>query len=258
MMTRYRVALDGKELDTVATDIIITDVAYSAPAVQHVTASLAARNGMHVQGETFGTSSVTVSFEIHEQRIGVRQETCRKIQAWAIKGGVLTTNDRPRQRLFVKCDVLPTISSALRWTEKLRVVFTAYEKPFWEDMHITKTTVGASGETAKLYVDGSAIDTPMSVIVTNVGSSQITSIMVCAGDTAMEFENVTLDAGATFEIGYDDRGFLYITAGGESCMANRTPESADDLIIPCGKMTDVGFAADGTATAVFMARGRYV
>ena len=258
MMTRYRVALDDRQLDTVASGIIIRDIAYTAPAEQHAASALSARNGMHVQNTTFGTSSVTVSFEIHEADVKKRQDVCRKIQAWAARGGWLTTNDKAGLRLRVRCSTLPAINSAMRWTERLSMVFTAYEQPLWEDVYPTRVVSKESGAPKMLYVDGTADRTVVDVVVENTGDEEINSLSVFADSSYIELQNLTLAAGAKLEIGHDENDLLFIRADGVSHMNKRTAESSDDLVILCGVNTAVSFICEGEAKATFTARGRCV
>lgn len=258
MMTRYRVALDDKQLDSVAPGIIIMDISYSAPAEQHAASALAARNGMHVQKTTYGTSSVTVSFEIHEADVKKRHDVCRKVQAWAAAGRWLTTNDRRGLRLRVRCSALPAINSAMRWTERLSMVFTAYEKPLWEDMYPERAVSEESGAPKLLYVDGSGGETVVDVTVENTGDAAIESVSVFAGDSYIELQNLALAAGAKIEIGHDESDLLFIRADGVSLMNKRTAESSDDLLMQCGVYTAVSFICEGEAKATFTVRGRYV
>lgn len=259
MMTRYRVALDDKQLDSVAPGIIIRDISYSAPAEQHAASALAARNGMHVQKTTYGTSSVTVSFEIHEADVKKRHDVCRKVQAWAAGGGWLTTNDKTGLRLRVRCSALPSINSAMRWTERLSMVFTAYEKPLWEDVYPTYVvSYEESGAPKLLYVDGSGGETVVDVTVENAGDAAIESLSVFAGSAYIELQNLELAVGAKLEIGHDENDLLFIRADGVSVMNKRTAESSDDLVIPCREKSAVRFICEGEAKATFTARGRYV
>ena len=258
MMTRYRAALDDKQLDALAAGIIITDIAYTSPAPQIVSSALAGRNGMRVQGKTYGVSGVKIEFEIHEQDVKRRQDVCKKIQGWAIDGGWLTTNDKTGLRLRVVCSELPEIRSALRWTERLSVAFTAYENPMWEEIYPTKVTANKNGEGVHLFVGGTAEETLVDVVLENTGEAPITNVSVYAGESVIELENLSLQPGEKVEIGHGYSDIICMYAGDVSCLANRTAESADDLVIKCRKRSAVGFTCDGTARATFTTRGRYV
>ena len=258
MITRYRAALNDKQLDAVAADIMITDISYTAPIPQIVASALAGRNGMHVQGKTYGVASVTVSFEIHEANVSKRQEACKKIQGWARQGGWLTTNDKAGLRLRVECSALPEIRSALRWTDKLSVTFTAYDSPMWESIFPEVMTLTGAANSAEQYMDGTADSTPVDVAVKNTGGTAIESVTVYAGDTVITLENVELGAGKSMYIGHTTEGFLYIRVDNASKLHRRTAESSDDLIVKCGHQSVFGYVCDGEASVTFTARGRYV
>lgn len=256
MIMRYRAALNGKQLDAVANGIIIKDISYQTPALQYAAASLSGRNGQFIQGMTRGTASVTITLEIHEQAVHIRQDVCRKIQQWALHGGEMTTNDRPGQRIYVKPSVMPSIESVKRWTGDIQIVFTAYEKPYWEDI-VPKGVRCAVGENKTLYVGGTMEKTQVNVTVKNGGESTIQSLTVTAGESFFVFDGLGLESDEELEIGHDENGLLYIRVNGESRMDRRTAESSDDLEIMSCEVSGVSIVADGTASAAFVVRGRY-
>lgn len=256
MITRYDVRLDGRSISDVDPSVIVTDIVYNQPMEQMEQTSLAGRDGSSMRRRT-RSASVSVSVEIHEQDPRARMEVCRRLQSFAMRGGVLTTSDRPGQRLRVVCTQPPVISSALRWTQLETIIFTAYDVPYWEDIRQTSLSVASSGSGGSLYISGTARVTPVSVSVTNTSSSVVNTLTVTVGDTSMSFASLGLASGAKLVIDYDDAQRLRIRIGNTSKMDKRTAESSDDLLAVCNQATSVTVAANASVTAVCTARGRW-
>lgn len=255
MITRYRVSLDRVNLDTLAPEIMVLDVAYTSPVYTLQASALAARHGQIVYGRTIPTAGVSVTLEIHTQSIKRRQEICEMVRRWAMCGGELRVNSRPNEHLRVECDTPPTIPSDLKWTGKITIGFTAYEQVFWEQDEAWSMSVPA-GESRMMMVPGSAEETPVKVQVKNDSGQTVDSLTVTAGETAFSFADLALEDGETLDIGYDDHGFLFIRAGVVSKMDKRTPESSDDLMIRQNESAALSVTADAAVTATFTARGR--
>lgn len=257
MRTRYRVALNGQNLDVIADEIMILDVAYQQTAIVAQEHVLSGRNGTIVRGRRVERNNVTVTVEIHTQDIERRQEICARIQVWAMGGGWLTVNSRPNQRLLVRCDRPPVIGSDLKWTGKITIGFVAMEKPFWEDIAERAVHV-KNGEDGQMYVKGSAEGVKVSASVVNNSGKTIDTMRVQAGETVFSFEKLSLESGKTLEIGEDEAGYLYIRAGGESKLNRRTAESDDELRIRCNTHETVRVDTNGDVLATFKARGLYM
>lgn len=255
MITRYRVSLDGYNLDAIAPEIMILDVAYATPVFTAQTSALAGRHGQIVHRRTLQTAGVTVTIEIHTQDTKRRQEVAAQVQRWAMAGGELRTDSRPHEHLRVVCDRPPVIPSELKWTGKITIGFTANEVPFWESDEEQAVSV-QSGKSAAMYVSGSAEDTPVGAEIKNNSEQTVNTLTVTAGDTVFSFADLALGGGETLSIGYDANGFLFIRAGNASKMDKRTPESSDELRIRQNEQAPIRVTAGAQVTATFKARGR--
>lgn len=258
MMTRYECALNGIALSGVSPAIYVTDIAYNAPKMENTAVSLAGRPGQRIMRRSVQSSSVTISFEIHEQDTARRNAICQQAQEWAAGGGYLTTRDRSEQRLSVICDTPPVIGSALRWTDKIKMVFTAYDFPFWEDEEPQSVTISGSSGSASLYAGGYAAPVYVTAKVVNTSNSALGSLTLTAGDTAMTLKGIALPAEKTLTIDYIDGHILRIATDGVSVLRNRTDGSSDDLRLPAGQRGQVTVSANTSVTAVFSARGLYL
>ena len=258
MMTRYEAWLNKKSLSAVDPSLYILDISYSSPRFILNTVDKPGRNGQYVTGRHARNNSVVISFEIHEQDTARRQEICRRVQQWAMGGGILTTRDRHGQRLRVICDEPSAISSALKWTQPLKISFTAYDQPFWEDEYYRSTMVNGSDGKASLYVPGFGAETRVEASVKNVSGGTINALTLAAGSTTMSFEGLELQNGATLDIDYDENGLLRIRAGDVSKMSCRTSASDDDLMIRTGQASDLSVSAPGAVSVAFRAKGLYL
>lgn len=256
MRTRYIAALNGIELGEISPSIFVTDIAYSPPVREIKTAQIDGRNGQVLQRTITGSVSVEIRFEIHEQSVRRRAEIMEEVQRWAMGGGELNTGDMPDKRLRVICERIPTISSALKWTQTCSVGFTAYATPFWEDMYPQKSTISGNGS-VEVYTPGFAAPAEVECDVKNIGTSAITSVIITAGDTAMSFSGIFLSAGKTLKVGHDDRGLLTAGIEGTSALAKRTASSSDELELKAGERGNLSVEANGKTQTTFFVRGRY-
>lgn len=256
MRTRYTVALDGVELESVSPEIYVTDIAYGAPVREIKTMQLAGRNGQVLTGTTTGSVSVAVYFEIHERDVRRRAEIMEQVQRWAMAGGMLTTGDRPERRLRVVCESPPVIGSALKWTQACSIGFTAYAVPFWEDAYPTRVTISGNGSKS-VYTPGFAAPACVECEVKNTGSSAVSTVSLSAGQTSMQFTGLSLAAGQTLVLAHDERGLLTARIGQTSVLAKRTAASSDELELEAQQLSSLSVTANGTASTTFSIRGRY-
>lgn len=243
MSTRYQVWLDGLPMHGLDPAIIVTDIMEETASMDVVTHPKASGDGLHVAKRTRQSLSVVVRFCIYEYSVTRRKAVMQQIVAWAKAGKYLSINDRPDQRLRVEVDELPTIASAMKWTQELSVTFTAYAMPYWEDEEATTVSV-ANGGTSSVYVPGDADRAVVNATITPTA----TTVTVQAGNTSITLEGVT----KAVEISHGDDGILRIVSGGEGIMAARAPESDDELTVTPGATNDFGVSG---GTAVFSVRG---
>lgn len=241
MITRYSAWLDGLPLHEIDPTIYILDIQEDPAQMDISTAPKAGGAGRFVVTRKRQTLSVTILFAIREQDVTRRKAVMQKVIAWAKGGKYLAINDRPDQRLRVEVDELPTVQSALRWTQDLSITFTAYAFPFWENAYTDSLTTSGA---ASMSVAGDADSAPVDVSITPSGST----VTVKADRTTITLTDLSGDV----EITHGDDGLLRIVSGGESILSHRTPESSDDLTATPGRVND--FSIEG-GTATFRVRG---
>lgn len=262
MNTRYALWLNGQGLHDLDERILITDIQESAPRMQTSTVANARYDGLRVTRRTRQSLSVTISFLVREYDTARRKELCARVCAWADQGGKLTLSDRPGQYLQVHCDTPPAVTSALRWTDPLTMVFTAWEQPYWQNEFPTSVHQEIPAQTATtltILPRGSASCCFLEATLSNPGSAAVTSLTVSTGNTMFHLADPALIApGTSLTIGYDTNGFLTILSGGVSMLHARSADSSDDLLLTPGQANQVTITADQFIAATLKARGIYL
>ena len=252
MTTQFDCALDGILLSSLDESICVLDIREDAPKLR-TTSLIQYPEGHRLLQQQRESLSVQIRFSIHEEDPIRRREVAQAVHAWAAKGGLLTSSDRPGQQMAVLCTGYPA-TAAEDWTEVLTLVFTSARVPYWEDAELT--AVVGSG-TMTLTAPGTAKSTPVDVQIVNNAGMPLTKLMIRCGDTQMAFDGIEFTAGSSFLL-TQSTGTLIARIGGKSVLPCRTPDSDDALLVPCGTSCTVSASADGALQTGFAVRGRYV
>lgn len=258
MPSRNRVFLNNVGLCDIDPAIRIHDVSYEAPGITTSTVERARYHGSRVTRQRMGDSRVTIQFEAREYDTVRLQDIMNRIVAWAMKGGILTTDDRPNQRLHVVCTSAPSVQSTLRWTARQEIEFSAFDQPFWEDVTPKTVTLTGTSGSGQLYGAGAAAD-PFVEVRVEAGAG-ISSLTLNAGSTTFKLTGLSLSNGQALVVYYDERHTLHIENEdtGASYLSKRSADSDDDLMLPVGKFSAVSFTSSGTAAVTFKTRGLYL
>lgn len=251
MKTRFIVALNGISLESLNENIAVTDIAYPPSATEYTVANFAGRSGGMAVRNHKRELTVTVTFELHEYGTQQRQNACQEIIRWAKNGGKLHTSDRPDQYLQCVCTKLPSVESASKWTDGLKVEFTAYAVPYWQGLYPSKLTISGASAEGVIFVPGNAETRPNVKITANTA---ITSLTVSFGNTSIALTGLETAADDVITIAHDENGILSIKTGTTSLLSKRSVTSSDDLVAECGNIP-VTVTASGSVTAEFTAKG---
>ena len=257
MITRYRVAVGGVQMDSLSDDLCILDVSYTSTEIQSPQNRSAGLDGYDKGQEYFEKQTVTVTFELHIYNTAKRNEACQKINKWASSGGSLTVNDRKDQRLVnIKCEKYASIESVRDWTAPLTIVFSTTYVPYWQSS--TAKTLNLSGKSAKgtLKMDGN-IGNAL-VAVTATAQATITSFQITVGDTKLKLTGLNIASGKQLIIDYQRNRYLRIRADGTNVMSKLDPSSSDLLTAPCGVNTSVSITASNKMAYEVTARGLWL
>jgi len=254
MINRYEAVLNGVPLSGISADILIVDIKYTPPAFQDEIYTVAGRRGGRIYRRNVDQLKVSISFMIRAYDVMERQQICNAVQQWAGKGGVLQINDRENQRLRCVCSELPVISSALKWTGVLSVGFTAYSLPFWEELVPSVISLSGTSGNGNLWVPG-CIDGAM-VEVDATANASVTSLSMTVNGRTLTLSGLSVSAGQTIKIAYDDDMIQSIKVGNTSLLTKRT--GVDDLEADCGQNNSFSFTSDGAVSVDFKVRGLWV
>lgn len=251
-MTRYHVWLNGLGLQDIDPTVYITDVQEYAPEPLLTTAPRALGDGLHVLRQSRQSLSVAVRFALREYQPARRSAILQKIRGWAAQGGSLTTSQRPGQRLMVDPAALPA-HSALRWTEELTLLFTARIAPYWEEAYPVQSSVPIT-----LTLPGDAPAAPMELRwpCTATASADMT---ITTPLSSLSFHALPAIVGQELVISHK-AGVLTAFIGETDVLPCRTPESSDDLLLPCGTPALVSVKVNGADAqgCTVSARGRWL
>ena len=252
MINRYEAYRDGVALSSIDGAIMILDIQYPPVSISYRTGRVANRQGVRTYGEYVGETSVTIVFEIHEYDTVKRQAICRRVARWAMYGKYMTTSDRPEERLRCVCDDPPSIQSVKKWTDQIKMTFTAQVLPFWEEVNETRLTITGASGSQSLYIPGNVRGTLVTVsIKANAACENIT---IASGSTMMMLKGLGLEANDVVLIDYDDNMILRILKNGTTSILSKRSGS-DDLLVDSGKFNTFVVSASASVTATFYVRG---
>lgn len=244
-MSRYDVWLNGRALHGLDPCLCITDMQELPPQQLLTTAARALGDGVHVLRQARQRLSVEVRFVIRAYAPARRKAVLQLVQAWAGSGGVLTLGDRPGQQLKVIVQELPQLQSALRWTEELSLTFTACQCPYWEQRIPTQFTPGA------VTLPGNGPNAPVDFQWTSPGGVASFRAETPLSRLVLELPTTT---GQVLTLTHQ-AGVPVMALDGVDVLPYRTPDSSDDLLLPCGCASTIS-VTEGDCT--LWARGRWL
>ena len=255
MISRYDVSLNGISLSSIHPDILVLNISHTPAKATATVNQLANRDGTNLSAMRRDNSSVSITFAVRIYSISKRQQIIEKIQAWALDGGLLETNDRQGQEMTAVCTVLPAISDVMGWTKTLTMTFTAYGWPMWRQKVPATVSLSGSSGSGTLYVPGNYKDALVGATVTPA-SGTLNDVTLTVGNTSMTITGAAATVSSPLVISYDDQRIQSIKRGNVSLLANRT--GSDDLLAACGKITEVSFSASSSCSVTFRAKGVWV
>ena len=216
--------------------------------------------GLHLLRRQREQLSLRVRFLIEEYDIAARHQLLHLVAAWAEAGGVLTLHEDGKRVLRVVCTQYPTMST-LNWLETLSLVFTAFSCPYWEDAAETSFLMPNTSDAPSklLAVPGDAPETPLNLLIRNIGDTAITTLTISAAGK-ISFQGLTLAPGAAIRIHHNAGVFAAEMVSDDSTVSilpYRTPESADDLLLRPGVLNEIRVEASAAAFVSGRCKGRY-
>lgn len=259
MQLAHRVALNGVQLDSIDSRIIIKSVEEGAGKESISAVSRASGSGQRITGRRRDTLDIVVKFSLNidEADMQERSEALEAVNRWASAGGLLTLNYKPGRQIRVILAQAPGAGDPWEWTNVYSLTFRAYGVPYWEDAAgASVRQQGVSSGSLTLGVNGSA-ETVMDVSFKNTSGSTVNTFSVTAGGKTIALTGLGLANNATLTIDHDENGLIRMKIGSTSVLDKRTAESADDLTVKPGAVS-VSFTAGGAGTIQVTCKGRYL
>lgn len=256
MIGRYRVSLDGVQMDSINDKILILDVGYSPIEFDRRENSVAGLDGYDISNTYLQKRAVTITFEIHRYNIVKRNEICQAVNKWASGGGQLVINDRDGQFLQVQCEQYADITSVRNWTDPLTLTFSTVAIPYWQNSAASSLALSGKNATGTLKLKGNYGNAL--VTVSAVANAKVTSFKAEVGNTQIVLKGMNIASGQRLVIDYQRGRFLRIRVDGKSVMGSLQPSSTDNLLAPCGASTKCTVVSDGKMTTTIASRGLWL
>ena len=254
MRSRYEVWLNNVALSSLDPKILILDIRYASPRIVNSSYTLAGRQGSSPYRRYIEKTSLSVHFAVRAYNTSERQSICAEVAKWAKNGGILQCSDRPGQRLRCVCESFPVVASALRWTDTLQIIFSAFNLPFWEEE--LEKTLALSGTSANgsLYVPGNVDGALIEASVK--ANEDLSSVSLTANGKTLSLTGLSVSSGQTIQITYNDALIQSIKVGSTSLLNKRT--GADDLVAKCGENNTLSVSANASVNTTFKVRGLWI
>lgn len=200
------ITYDGVTLENVAPvkieDIRVSPIQYSAVARER-----AIRGGSEFIRMRDGTRTVSISFAVLENNLEVRQQYLAAIDAWAKSDAEhkLLLPQVPNRYLMCVCTKKPEPSTRQWWEAKLKIVFTCYDNPYWNDLFERSVACGTAfkvlGDALPLMrIEASRGSAGSNQTYSN-GSESMTFSSIPAGNMVIDLNKQTAVVGSTSFMG---------------------------------------------------------
>lgn len=247
--------MDGVALSSVGA-IILSEFYDDAPTLEITAAPIPGRYGQRMTARN--RTELTVSLAVYVRNLHdlpTRTRTVEALAKWA-SGSILEVNSRPGRRLHVTGTSIPAVGATRNYAQEIRMEFTAYEIPYWEDVMEAQGSATGTTDDITLFVDGTAPDTPLLVTVTPSAAALTSCTLAIAGGDAIALTGINIAAGSSLVIGVDEADRMKAMSGTTSLLRYRT--GADALRVKCGQTSTLSFETNTSCAVTVAARGRWL
>ena len=136
---------NGKTLESVA-PVRVIDILASPIQMNATVRTRPIRPGSDFVRMTQGTRTVSITFALLTNDMHVRQKQLMDIRQWALSSreAPLLLPNYPQMVLNCICTAMPEPSTRQWWESKLRLVFTAYDNPFFTAINEKSASCGST------------------------------------------------------------------------------------------------------------------
>lgn len=176
----------NKEITNIA-PVKIEDIVVSPIRLNPVARARVAGYGEQFVRQQGGTRSVTITFALLEQDAAKREPDMMALRAWAFsdKEKTLSLPQFDDRHLECICTAFPDHSFRKWWENKLRIVFTCFDNPFWTSNELIEVPCGQT------FSVGGDVQ-PLMTIERN--GNKLTNVVYATSSQAMTFEQIPAGA----------------------------------------------------------------
>lgn len=214
------IVYNGVSLESIA-PVDVVDILVSPVQLSATNRPRPIRAGSEFVRMHGGTRTVSITFALLTNDMTTRQRQLLDINKWALRDSEapLQIPNHPTMFLPCVCTALPEASTRQWWESKLRIVFTAYDNPFWTSVVERSVPCGT-----QFFVSGTAepliqIRHSFAAAAQNVsysdGTDTMTFSQIPAGNMVIDLNRQTAQSGnASIMSGYTfDSHFLKAKGG---------------------------------------------
>lgn len=193
---------NGVSLESVA-PVRIEDIRVSPIQMSVVSRSRPVAFGSQFVRITGGNRTVSIAFALLTNDITVRQRQLRDIVKWARSGkpGRLSLPFRDNVYLECICTTLPEPSTRQWWENRLSLVFTTFDNPYWTSTSEHSVACGTAfyvaGDAPPLMRITRTLDSAASNQAYGDGTNTMTFSTIPAGDMVIDLNHQTAVVGST-------------------------------------------------------------
>lgn len=264
MNRRHRVSLEGVELDSLDSRIVIQSISEATGKESRNTVSTGGPWGQRVTARRRDSLDVQIGYgiDIKGNNMQSRETVMEAVNAWAAGGGYLRIGYKGNRRLYVRQVDPAGAGDPANWTSNYTITFRADGIPYWEEdtEYGTCTAAADTSGSERLDVGGNTA-TAAEAEMTNESGGTVNTADITIGASTMLFTGLGLEDGETLVIDHTAEGLLRIRIRSgnsyRSAMSARTAESDDDFYVEPGERS-ARFRAEGACSLTARARGRFL
>lgn len=209
------IVYNGVSLDSVG-DIRIEDIKVSPIRYNPVVRPRAIRFGSDFVRMGGGDRTITVSFACLEKNAIVRHETLMNLSKWARTDAEyrIELPTDPNNYLVCVCTSKPEPSTRAWFENKLRLVFTCYNNPYWTSKQEKSVACGTAftvlGDAPPFMRIERTLGSSASSQSYSDGTNTMTFSTIPAGDMVIDLNNQTARVGTTSIMQYYQASGFFI------------------------------------------------
>lgn len=194
------IVFNGVSINSVA-NVSIEDIRVSPIAYNPVARPRAVRFGAEFVRMGGGTRTVTVSLAVLDNNMVTRQEAFLNLAKWARSDAeyMLELPQDPNKYLMCVCTSKPDPSTRAWWENKLKLVFTCFDNPYWTSKAEKSVACGTQfnvlGDAPPLMRIERTLGSSASNQSYSNGSETMTFSTISSGNMVIDLNNQTAKVG---------------------------------------------------------------